>query len=120
MKKPRKHGHFPWTPQRIAAVKRLADNKGTAVQAAVLVGIAPESKHLVYSLADREGFRFKNLGRPRDDTGLYIRLEEHVSALLTERARALNVRRRDLAARLLSLVLLQGPIFITNLLDEEA
>jgi hypothetical protein len=55
----------------------------------------------------------------RDDRSVFLRLEELPSNILTDRARKSGVPRRDLAAKLLNIVLQQGPTFIDNLLDDE-
>jgi hypothetical protein len=110
--------YFEWTPKRIASVKKIAEGGGTAREAAESVGLDPERDHLIYKLADRLGFRFKNIGRKRDDRSIFLRLDDLSSNVLTERAGKHRIKRRDLAAKLLNIVLQQGPIFIDNLLDD--
>lgn len=109
---------FDWTAERIGTVKNIAEANGTARDACEAVGLEPERDHLIYKLARREGFKFTNLGRKRDDNAIFLRLDAATSDELTARARHHNKPRRDLAAQLLSLVLAQGPTFIDNLLDE--
>ena len=111
---------FEFTTEHIAKVKAIAAAKGTAREAAEAVGLDPEREYLIYKLARREGFKFMNLGRKRDDRAVFIRLDDLPSDILTERARQAGIPRRDLAAKLLNIVLQQGPTFIDNLLDDEA
>lgn len=111
---------FEFTAERIAAVKAIAFANGTASAAAEAIGLDPERAHLIYRLADREGFKFTNLGRKRDDRAIFVRLDDLPSNILTERARLSAVPRRDLAAKLLNIVLQQGPTFLDNLLDDGA
>lgn len=111
---------FEWSADRIAMVKMIAENNGTAREAAEAVGLDPERDHVIYKLAKREGFKFKNLGRKRDCSGLFIRLDETPAKELTARALKRGEPRRELAAKLLNIVLQQGPTFIDNLLDDEA
>ena len=111
---------FKFTPKHIATVRRIAIESGTARQACVAVGLDPEREHLIYRLSKAQGFRFKNLGRKRDDRALFIRIDDLPSTILTERARQAGITRRDLAAKLLNIVLQQGPTFMDNLLDDEA
>lgn len=108
---------FEWTPERIARVRQIAKDYGTARDAAEAVGLDPEREHLIYRLARKEGFRFSNIGRKRDDGAIFIKLEQTPADILTARARETGKNRRELAARLLSIVLMQGPTFIDNLLD---
>lgn len=116
--RPHTRDRFEWTPARVATVKAVAGVGGTASEAAEAVGLAPERTHLIYRLAKQRGFVFTNLGRKRDDRTLLVRIDERASAALSERARRHGMARRDLAAQLLSIVLLQGPVFIDNLLDD--
>jgi len=111
---------FEWTKERIAAVKDIAAANGTARTAAVAVGLDPERVHLVYRLAEREGFKFSNVGRKRDDRAVFVKLDDLPSDILPDRARARGVARRDLAAKLLNIVLQQGPTFLDNLIDDGA
>lgn len=111
---------FKFTAERIAKVKAVAVAKGTATAAAEAIGLDPERVHLIYRLAKAQGFRFKNLGRKRDDRALFIQLDDLPSTILTDRARQAGIPRRELAAKLLNIVLQQGPTFIHNLLDDEA
>lgn len=111
---------FEWSAPRIAAVRNIAAVGGTARQACEVVGIEPEREHLVYQLARREGFKFQNSGRKRDDRAIFLRLDQLPADLLTERARRAGVVRRELAAKLLNIILQQDDTFIDNLLDEGA
>lgn len=111
---------FKFTAERIAAVKAIAAAKGTAREAAEAVGLDPEREYLIYKLARREGFQFSNVGRKRDDRAVFVRLDDQPSSILTARARQAGITRRELAAKLLNIVLRQGPTFIDNLLDDEA
>jgi hypothetical protein len=112
-------GWFEWTTERVTRVMEIAARGGTAREACEAVGIEPEREHLVYRLAKQRGFKFRNVGRKRNDTRLYINIDELTSHELTARARQHNRPRRDLAARLLAIVLAQGPTFIDNLLSED-
>jgi len=82
---------FKFTAERIAAVKAIAAAKGTAREAAEAVGLDPEREYLVYKLARREGFKFMNLGRKRDDRAIFVRLDDMPSTILTERARQAGI-----------------------------
>lgn len=111
---------FEWTPERIAMVKRIALDHGTARAAAEAVGLDPEQDHMVYRRARSEGFRFTNIGRKRDDNALFIRLDDKAAAELSAIALERTVPRRDLATQVLSAVLDAGPTVVDNLLNEEA
>jgi hypothetical protein len=111
---------FEWTSARIAAVKRVAAAAGTAREACEAVELDPEREHLVYRLAKQRGFKFRNVGRKRNDRAIFLRLDQAPSDILTERARRAGVVRRELAAKLLNVVLAQGDTFLDNLLDEGA
>lgn len=113
-------GRFEWSAERVAKVREIAEGGGTAREAAKAVGVDPERDHLIYKLAAREGFKFKNVGRKRDDRVIFIRLDPLPAGILTDRARKTGIARRDLAARLINIVLQQGPTFIDNLLDDGA
>lgn len=109
---------FEWTAPRIATVRETAASGGTAREACLAIGLDPEREHLAYQLARREGFKFRNAGRRRDDRAIFLRLEQSPSDLLTDRARRTGVARRELAAKLLNVVLTQGDVFLDNLLDD--
>jgi hypothetical protein len=109
---------FTWDVDKIATVKKIAIDGGTAGQACAAVGLEPEREHLVYRIAKGQGFRFRNIGRKRDDRALRIVLDEVPAGILSDLARQVGLPRRELAAKLLNIVLLQGPTFLTNLLDE--
>jgi hypothetical protein len=111
---------FTWDAAKITAVRLIALDGGTARQACEAVGLDPEREHLIYRLAKSKGYRFKNIGRKRDDRSICIRLEDLPSTILTDRARQISLPRRDLAAKLLNIVLQQGQTFIDNLLDPDA
>ena len=111
---------FKFTAERIVIAKKIAADGGTAREAAEAVGLDPEREYLIYKLARREGFQFSNVGRKRDDRAVFIRLDDQTSQVLTQLARQHSRPRRDLAARLVTIVLQQGQPFIDNLLDDEA
>lgn len=111
-------GRYEWTAERVAKVREIAEAGGTAVSAALAVGIEPERAGLLYKLAKRENFRFRS--HRRDDRAILVQLDDGPARELIQRAKVRKTDRRKLAAKLLNIVLLQGPTFIDNLLDDEA
>ena len=113
-------GGFTWDAERIATAQRIANAGGTAREACKAVGLDPKHDHRMYKLAKRKGFKFTNQGRKPDDRGIFIELDDTPARELTARAKARGEARGALAAKLLNIVLQQGPTFIDNLLDDGA
>lgn len=108
-----------WPPDSdtAATIKLMVANGETAAAVAEEIGLGIERQYLLYQFASREGIRFCGKRR-RSDLRLLVTLESaEISKLLDAGADRHCMSRRDLASKLLGIVLRQGPTFIENLLD---